>query len=177
MIQIIAVNSTRNRLYSNTCNSAIIISMKKHIRLILLILWMILIFYMSAQPQLESETTSNLVAELIYGIYAFIFPNNHLDVAVFLERYIHPIRKLAHFTEFMILGILVYLNSRDYTKKNNVFYSILFSVLYAVSDEIHQLFVDGRYCDIRDMGIDTAGALTGILLCHLLMTRCFKRKS
>ena len=81
--------------------------MKKYLKLLILIAWMSLIFFFSAQPQLESEETSNLVAELIYRIYAFIMAGSaHLGQSEFMALYIQPIRKLAHFSEFMILGIL-----------------------------------------------------------------------
>ena len=42
---------------------------------------------------------------------------------------------------------------------------------YAVTDEIHQLFSPGRSCEFRDMCIDCAGVLTGILLIILLRKR------
>ncbi len=41
--------------------------------------------------------------------------------------------------------------------------SLLAAVLYSVSDEIHQYFVPGRACRIFDVGVDSLGALTGIL--------------
>ena len=40
--------------------------------------------------------------------------------------------------------------------------------LYAVSDEIHQIFVPGRSCELRDILIDSAGVLVGILAFQLL---------
>lgn len=79
-----------------------------------------------------------------------------------------PIRKLAHFTEFAVLGVISYLNIKDLFKNRHVIFSLIFCALYAASDEIHQLFVPGRYCAVLDMGIDTCGALLGILLMHLI---------
>ncbi len=137
--------------------------------------WMALIFYMSSQPQLESAATSNLATELIFKIYAFLF-KKHIDIGEFFALYGQPIRKLAHFTEFMILGILSFVNCREYSRKNDIVYPLLFSALYAVSDEIHQFFVEGRYCAVKDMLIDTSGAFCGILLCHLFIRWIEKRK-
>lgn len=47
--------------------------------------------------------------------------------------------------------------------------AILFGMLYAVSDELHQWFVEGRSCELRDVGIDTTGVILGTSLyriCH-----------
>ena len=127
---------------------------------------MALIFYFSAQPQLESEATSNLATAILFKIFHLVFPSG-MDSDVFFARYGQFIRKLAHFTEFAVLGILVKSVYEDDHNKNTIIYPLVFSGLYAISDEIHQLFVPGRYCAFKDMCIDTAGALTGIFLYHL----------
>ena len=51
-----------------------------------------------------------------------------------------------------------------------------FSVLYAASDEVHQLFVDGRAGSAVDVLIDSGGALFGILLAVLAFLIFKKRK-
>ena len=132
------------------------------------------IFYMTAQPQLESEATSNLATELLYKIYSFLFPAG-IPLADFFDRYGQFIRKLAHFTEFMILGILIKTNYMEYCKKNTFLVPLLLSAAYAVSDEFHQLFVEGRFCSVKDMLIDTSGAFLGILVYHLV-AKGWKRK-
>ena len=135
---------------------------------------MALIFYMSAQPQLESEATSNLATELLYKIYSFLFPGG-IPLSDFFARYGQFIRKLAHFTEFMLLGILIRTNYLEYRKDRTFLFPLLLAAVYAVSDEIHQLFVAGRYCSIKDMLIDSSGAFLGILICHLV-EKGWKRK-
>ena len=72
------------------------------------------------------------------------------------------IRKLAHFTEYFILGILVANFIKNIHKKP--YYAIIFCILYAISDEIHQIFVQGRSGEIKDILIDTCGSTIGILL-------------
>ena len=133
------------------------------------------IFFMSSQPELESEATSNLATELIYKVYAFLFAGSHMDISQFFALYGQPIRKLAHFTEFMILGVLMYANYREYFHNDIFAYPLLAAGAYAVSDEIHQLFVAGRYCSLKDMAIDTAGAFCGVLLYHLFIRWKSKR--
>ena len=146
--------------------------MKKWTKLLILLLWMGLIFFFSAQPAPESEETSNLVAEIVYKIYSFIMAGGiHLSQSEFMARYIQPIRKLAHFSEFMILSILIFINVIEYRKKNIYLTSFALAVLYAVSDEIHQLFVENRYCSVYDTAIDAAGCLLGIIICHLFYER------
>ena len=148
--------------------------MKKYLKLIALFLWMSVIFYFSAEPQLESEAASNLATDILYHIYHFVFSAG-MDSDVFFARYGQFIRKLAHFTEFAILGILAKSVYEDRWNKNTILYPVLFCALYAVSDEVHQYFVPGRYCALKDMCIDTAGALTGVLFYHLCENR-WKRK-
>ena len=75
----------------------------------------------------------------------------------------------------MILGILAKVNYEGCYKTNTILYPLLFSMLYACSDELHQLFVPGRFCAFKDVMIDSSGAFVGILLYHLITSR-WKRK-
>ena len=133
----------------------------------LLIGWMAVIFLLSAQAAPVSEDTSNFVTEIVYRIYAFLSGDPISDV-LFLERYAPIIRKLAHFTEFMILGMLSVSNFEEYEKKNYEFHGTVFAIIYAISDELHQLFVENRYCSIKDVLIDSAGIFCGVLLYRLI---------
>ncbi|MFQ8632799.1 MAG: VanZ family protein, partial [Intestinibacter bartlettii] len=51
------------------------------------------------------------------------------------------------------------------------------SVLYAISDEIHQYFVPGRACQFRDVMIDSCGALFGIAVIVILKKMVNKIKN
>lgn len=129
-----------------------------------------IIFYFSAQPSQESTIQTNIVVDIIYKIYSNIF-NGKLDFNTFNDFLFTPVRKIAHFSEYALLGVLAYINIKDYINKKPYIVSIIFSLLYAVSDEIHQIFVPGRYCALLDMVIDTCGATFGILIIHLILTR------
>ena len=72
------------------------------------------------------------------------------------------IRKLAHYTEYLILGILV-INLNN-NKNKGLYLSMIVCLLYAISDELHQYFVPGRSCQLVDVTIDFIGALTGIFI-------------
>lgn len=140
--------------------------------MVLLLMWMGLIFYLSAQPAGESTETSNAAALILYRMCSFFF-GNIISTEEFMLRYAQPIRKLAHFTEFLILGFLMHLNLDGHERTFG--HSICLSVLYAISDEFHQLFVENRYCSIGDILIDSSGAVCGVLLFHLIFGKWKKR--
>lgn len=149
--------------------------MKKAIKALLLLLWMSLVFFLSAQVANESSETTNIVIEIIYKLYKTLFANSNMDIVAFSNVVFIPVRKLAHFSEFAILGILFYINIKEYTNNKVLLLSVLLSSLYAVSDEIHQLFVPGRACAFIDMLIDSSGAFIGIVLIHLVTNRCLRK--
>lgn len=130
--------------------------MKKKISIILVILWMSLIFIMSSFNGDNSSNQSSFIVDIISNIFNI----NNIDILSLI------IRKLAHFTEYFILGILVYNMIYNFNKKINI--AIILCILYAVSDEIHQLFVIGRSCKIIDILIDSCGSITGIYLSYLI---------
>lgn len=149
--------------------------MKRLLKLLALVSMMGLIYFFSSQPSNDSTVTTNGVIEFIYKIYDFIVAGKGYDYDTFWFYYFKPIRKLAHFSEFGLLGLLSYINVKEYFKNNHVLYSLLISVIYAISDEIHQIFVAGRYCSFVDVLIDASGALCAILLIHFLSKKCLKR--
>lgn len=142
--------------------------MKKIIIYILLILWMALIFSFSHQPAIDSDKVSNGVIDKI--IHAVEIISNHEfnddELEVISNYLIFPVRKLAHFTLYFVLGILFYnvvcLYNIDIKKA--LLISILFCVIYACSDEIHQLFILGRSGELKDVLIDTLGSILGIFI-------------
>lgn len=130
---------------------------KKIISTLLVIIWMAIIFIMSSFNATDSSNQSNFIVDIIVGIFNI----SNTEVISLI------IRKLAHFTEYLILGVLVTNMLRYYNKKTYI--SIIICILYAISDEIHQLFVVGRSCQIMDMFIDSIGSFSGILLFSLLI--------
>jgi len=67
------------------------------------------------------------------------------------------LRKLAHVTEYAILGALLLRATR------RPWLALGLAAAYAASDEVHQHFVEGRHAALLDVAIDTVGALVGIL--------------
>ena len=126
--------------------------MKKKISILLVILWMLLIFIMSSANSTESNSQSNYIVDIIANILNI---NN-------LNKLSYIIRKLAHLSEYFILGMLTNNMVKIHNKKTII--SVIICILYAVSDEIHQSFVPGRSAQIIDILIDSIGATLGILL-------------
>lgn len=133
---------------------------KNKISLLLVILWMIFIFIMSSFDATSSSNQSNFIVDIITSII------NIKDIGLLSLI----IRKLAHFIEYFILGILVINFITRYDKK--IIIAILLCIIYATSDEIHQIFVPGRSCQIIDIMIDSLGSIMGIYLYKLITKKC-----
>ena len=131
--------------------------MKKYINLILLLIWLIFIFVMSHFDADTSSSQSGSIVEVI----ANIFNIKNIEILSLI------IRKLAHITEYFILGILTINCLKDYKIKKIYISSILFCIIYACSDEFHQLFISGRSGTIIDVLIDSIGIILGIFIYKL----------
>ena len=130
--------------------------MKRIVSISLVIIWMTVIFIMSSFNSGDSSNQSDFIVNIIVSIFNI----NNIDIISII------IRKTAHYTEYLILGILVSNMLKYYNKKSYI--SIIICILYAISDEVHQLYVPGRSCQILDMFIDTIGSSTGIIIYNIL---------
>lgn len=89
------------------------------------------------------------------------------------------VRKSAHFLIYLLLGGLCMFTFcvKSETKRKAGLFSLSYCVIYAALDELHQFFVPGRAARFLDVGIDTAGALSGILLVFAALFLYEKRKA
>lgn len=126
------------------------------------LLWLGLIFNFSSQAADNSAALSTGLTRIIVGVLAKVAPAGQFDIS----QSEHLLRKNAHFFVYLVLGILVINAKRRSGLKGWrwFFLALGFCVLYAVSDEIHQLFVSGRSGQFRDILIDGAGVLAGSIL-------------
>ena len=124
--------------------------------------WMAVIFYLSHQPgSASSDLSSGIVATLLNFIDQ-VAPNLDLDV----ESFHTFVRKNAHFMAYLLLSLLS-LNawrSSGFGSWKQLFLGFGMCVLFAMTDEIHQLFIAGRSGEARDVLIDSAGASLGLVL-------------
>jgi VanZ family protein len=124
--------------------------------------WMGVIFYFSNQPGKESAQMSGWFTKIVEAI-AYVFNISSTEVDLHLL-----VRKGAHFTEFAILGFLLFIAlyfTREKLLSSSIKASII-GVFYGVLDEIHQWFAPARSCQVTDMLIDAIGVLVAILLCN-----------
>lgn len=146
--------------------------MKKIISFIVLILWMIVIFSFSSADANKSTGTSDKVITTMIEIKDKITnnetPNNEKEIIVKNSSFY--IRKIAHLTEYLILGFLMFNLLKQYSV-TNIYYAIGLSILYSCTDEFHQLFISGRSGSIRDILIDSIGILIGTYLYKLLFIK------
>ena len=76
------------------------------------------------------------------------------------------VRKMAHFSIYTVLGIILSTFFGIFINKNGKrsVICLAIGVLYAISDEIHQIFVPGRTAKVMDVFIDTSGVIIGIVI-------------
>lgn len=125
------------------------------------ILWMTLVFHLSSQNVEESNQLSSGVTKMVGNIAGIIAPEASIE-AINLN---HIIRKGAHFLIYFVLGMLITnIFERSRVKRHNIVLALLLCIFYAISDEIHQIFVSGRGPGMKDIFIDSAGAMVGIMV-------------
>lgn len=144
----------------------------KYVKCIIAIICCIIIFSFSAVPATASTKQSK---GLTYNVIKLLNGNKLTEKElVKLTKRVNPvIRKIAHFSIYMILAIFTYmfieeLNIKSKSEKErlrkNIIYTCIFCIIYAVFDEIHQIYVPGRTGKVIDVIIDTLGACTGITI-------------
>ncbi len=142
--------------------------MKKVINIILIILWMGLIFVLSNDTAVESSKKSDgLIVRCVQDIIKRDLSTKEKEKV--LKYLVKPVRKSAHFFLYFVLGILIInlFKSFELFNYKTILIAVLLCFLYACSDEIHQLFIKGRSCEVRDILIDTIGSLSGISVYYL----------
>ena len=142
--------------------------MAKKIYAILIVFWIILIFSFSNQVATTSTKVSKgfsrtliVVSSKMVGISIPDKTVSKIEESIFV-----PIRKCAHFFLYFILGVLFILFFYEFkiSLKKQFLFALIACFLYAITDEMHQLFVPGRAGQLKDVFIDTLGAFTGILI-------------
>lgn len=132
-----------------------------------MIAWMMVIFTMSTELGAGANT-----ARWLYVLLRHLSPEWLAQASAEELFELHYwVRKGAHFTEYLILCLLAYRAFRYgevWRHWRALGYSGAFSILYAFTDEFHQVFVSSRSPALRDVGIDALGAMTGFVLLALL---------
>ena len=152
---------------------------------IFLIILYCVIFSFSEQDGETSSGVSSLISEKCVAFLKALSGKNWSQMmvegmAVYFEN---PIRKLAHFCEYALMGILLFwiwypwvglrkhILMQNHKRKAKIpcllKINILWVFISACFDEIHQVFIPGRDGNIWDVLLDTAGGAFGLLICIL----------
>ncbi len=113
------------------------------------------IFYLSHQPSDESAELSMAVMNGVFAIFA--------KLAEFIGH--EAFRTIAHGLEYCGLGALLFHAFLQTTGKAKPFICFAVAAGYALTDEIHQIFIPGRAFQISDIAVDAVGAAAGIAVC------------
>ncbi len=113
---------------------------------------MAVIFCLSQEPASVSSAKSN-------GLLTLLLERFGIAVSS------HVIRKTAHALEYCGLALLLYNAYFQLFRSVQPMLTLLTAVLYAAGDEIHQYFISGRACQLRDVFIDFVGAAVGTAFC------------
>ena len=134
------------------------------------------IFSFSSQNAEKSLSVSGKVAEKIIEIQPKYKNITEQKKTELVELYQHPVRKMAHFTIYTLLGvaIMAFICTYDLKNKNRIIISIVLGAVYAASDEIHQTFIEGRSGQITDVLLDTFGVFVGIMIVIGIWKMCKK---
>lgn len=138
----------------------------KFLRTILLILLLGTFFIIFGFSNQDAEESGNLSSSIAKFILKQMHHDDIENKEQILERIESIIRKLAHFSIYTLVGFLLMSLISTYNLEENkrIIASLCIGILYATSDEIHQLFIPGRSGQITDVILDSMGVLLGILL-------------
>ena len=149
---------------------------------LLTVIVMVMIFCFSMETADDSDKRSGVISDVIIRIFCPGY--EQMDPAqqqAVYDNVQHVVRKLAHFTEYLMLGFMIRLCLESWfghrMKKYRILALIGFAAgtVYACTDEAHQLAIDGRSGQFTDVLVDGSGVLAGVILGTLLI-RSLNRK-
>ena len=155
------------------------INILRAILIALLLMMFVIIFNFSNQNGDKSGNLSREVTEEVTKNINSIQKLEKSEKEKALNEIEHYIRKLAHFSLYLIVGILTMSLMCTFDLKNvkKIFASLGIGVVYACSDEVHQLFILDRTASIIDVFIDSSGVCVGILIVYCIAKKFIYNKN
>ena len=150
---------------------------RKIIKLILIILWMVLIFSFSNDTgSVSTKKSDGFIIKMVETISGREL--SEIEKEKWTTYLVVPVRKGAHLGVYLVLGILIFSFVSEFMiiSYKSILLAIGISFLYACSDEIHQLLVPGRSGQIKDVFLDTIGACIGIISYSFVVRKCSKNE-
>lgn len=137
----------------------------------------ITIFIFSNQNGEKSGSVSRDFTKKVIEILHIDKNLNEIEKEKLIENSQFIVRKLAHFTIYTIAGINLYgfINTYKIKNKSKIIGVLLVGIIYATSDEIHQMFSGERTPAVMDVFIDSCGVLFGINM-FLITNKIIKNK-
>lgn len=132
-----------------------------------LFVWVGVIFYLSS----DSGSMSN-TSRFLRPILVFLFPSADEPTLLF---YHGIVRKLAHLTEYAVLGVLAARAFCLAEFRHWAVISLIFSTTIAMIDEINQSFSNSRTGSPYDVLIDCVGAAFGVGVACVINHRYSRR--
>ncbi|HKL61399.1 MAG TPA: VanZ family protein [Acholeplasma sp.] len=118
-----------------------------------------------------SSSQSGFVVDVLYPVVSWVLPNLSVGTMSFI------IRKLAHFTEYFILGLLLYRVYMSYVKGYFLLtIVVMHGLLVAAIDESIQLFTPNRSGELRDVLIDLLGVILAVVVIILFKAKSIHNK-
>lgn len=152
--------------------------MRKVISVLLVLLWMMVIFSFSSATGEASGGLSDKVIETI-AVSLTNVKKDSKEMEKIKSKYSFLVRKMAHFFVYFMLGIIV-MNAL-YTFKVNKYiliYASIICILYAITDEFHQTFVEARSGQISDVLLDSSASLIAeYLFMKLMVLKGYEKKN
>jgi len=134
---------------------------------LLVLIWLAVIFSFSASTAPESNAQSGKIIRIGAELMVPEFKELSLpEQEAFIAQWQHIVRKSAHGLAYCVLGLLSSLAvlQQSWPRKKHIGIALAVPYVYAVLDEIHQLFVSGRAFMFTDIGIDIAAASIGVMM-------------
>ena len=121
------------------------------------------IFTFSSQPAKQSNSVSKGITRKIVDTLPQTKHKTEKQKQKIVNKINHYVRKLAHFTAFFFFGLfllsaILLTYSNKYSVIKIILMSAIIALLYAISDEIHQMFVPERGPQVKDVLIDFSGS-------------------
>ena len=150
---------------------------------ILSLTWVVVIFYLSSQAASESSDLSHIFLNTVNELFSVEVQDDSV------------IRTVAHATEFALLTFLSYMalsstnkisNKTSYAEspvklmrsdnEMNIIFTLWFTIINAIFDEYHQLFVIGRDGSIMDVLVDLIGIVLVLIIIRVVFTIYLRTK-
>jgi len=117
-------------------------------------------------PAVFLKANPRLNLALVFAAMAAIFIGSSLPGAK-IPPSVSAFSQLLHALEYAVLAFLILPYATRWRRP--IAYAVLIAAAYGVSDELHQLFVPGRFCDIVDVGFDCLGSMIGAFVSRRLV--------